>query len=97
MNSIIVGKFGNQDPFIPIILSLIDKELEELLNLLFDMFGLSVCLQVVSCGHSHFNTKDLAESTHEFGDELSPSVADHFLRKAVRFPDIVTEEPGDPQ
>jgi len=97
MNSIVVGKFGNRDPFVPIILSLVNKKPEELLDLLVDMFSLSVNLWVVSHGHSHFNTKDLAESPHEFGDELSPSVTDHFFGEAVEFPDIVTEEPGDPQ
>ena len=93
---IIVGKFSNRGPFIPI-MSLIDKKLEELLNLLIDTFGLSIHLWAVSHGCSHFNAEDLAKPTYEFGDKLSPSVADHFLRKAMKFPDIVTEELGNPQ
>ena len=94
---IVVGKFSNRAPFIPIVLLLIDKKLEELLDLLIDMFSLSVRLQVVIHGCGHFNTEDLAESMHKFGDKLSPSVADHFLRKAVKFPDVLMEELGDPQ
>ena len=97
MNSIVVGEFGNRDSFIPIILSLVDKKPEELLDLFVDTFSLPIRLRVVSRGHSHLNTEDLAESTHEFGDELSPSVTDHFLGEAMEFPDIVTKEPGDPQ
>jgi len=81
---------------VPIILSLIDEELEELLDLLIDMFSLSIHLWVVSCGCSHFNSKDLAESLHEFGDELSSLVANHFLREAMKLPDIFTEKSGDP-
>jgi len=97
MNSIVVGEFGNRDPFVPIVLSLVEKKPEELLDLLVDTFSLPVRLWVVSHGCSHLNTEDLAESTHEFGDELSPSVTDHFLGEAVEFPDIVMKEPGDPQ
>jgi len=96
VNLIVVGKFSDRDPFIPIILSLIGKEAEELLDFLIDMLSLSIRLQVVIHGCGHFNTKDLTESMHEFGDKLSPSVANHFLGEAMKFPDVVTEELGDP-
>ena len=46
-NPVIVGELSNRDPFVPVILSLIDKESEELLNFLIDPFGLAICLWVV--------------------------------------------------
>ncbi len=49
MDPVVVGKLSDRDPFVPVILSLINKELKELFNFLVDVFGLPVCLWVV--GH----------------------------------------------
>ena len=47
MNLVIVGKLSDRDPFVPVILSLINKESKELFDFLVDTFSLPVCLWVV--------------------------------------------------
>jgi hypothetical protein len=47
---VVVGKFCNGEPLYPVILVMVDKDVEVLLNLLVDLFHLSVCLRVECCG-----------------------------------------------
>ena len=54
MDLVAIGKFGNQDPVIPVVLSLVHKEVKELLNFLVDALGLAVCLRVVGHGGCNF-------------------------------------------
>jgi len=49
MDLVIVGKLGYGNPFIPVILVLVDKESEELLDLLVGLFHLTVGLWVIGC------------------------------------------------
>ena len=65
MDPVVVGKLGNRDPFVAVILLLIDKESKELFNFLIDMFSLSICLRVVGHRHCDFDPKELTESLHE--------------------------------
>ena len=65
MDSVVIGKLGNQNPVIPVILSLVNKEAKELLNFLVDALDLAVCLQVVGCGGCDFNSECLTETPHE--------------------------------
>ena len=96
MDSVIVGELGYQDPLIPVILSLVDEELEELFDLLVDMLSLAISLWVIGCRCGNLDSEYLTESTHEFGDELHSLVTNHFLWKTVKLPDIVTEKLGNP-
>ena len=75
---------------------MVDKKPEELFDFLVDMFGLTIGLRVIGGRCSNSDTKDLTESAHELGDELHPSVTNYFLWEAMKLPDIVAEEPGDP-
>ena len=72
MDSVIIGKFGNQNPVILVILSLVHKKVEELLDFLVDMFGLAIHLQVVGCGGHNFNPEYLAQTLHEVQHKLGP-------------------------
>jgi len=47
---VIIGKLSYEQPLVPVILTLVHEELEELLNLLVNSLGLTVCLQVDMCG-----------------------------------------------
>ena len=42
MNPVIVGKLSDRDPFVPVVLSLINEESKELFDFLVDTFSLSV-------------------------------------------------------
>ena len=66
MNLVIVCKLSNRDPFVPVILLLINEESKELFDFLVDMFSLPICLWVVGCRHCDIDPKELAESLHEF-------------------------------
>ena len=58
---IVVCKFCNWKPFGPVVLPVIDKYLEELLNLFVDMFCLAISLWVVSSGDISSNTKEFVQ------------------------------------
>jgi len=62
VNLIVVGQISNRDQFVPIVFSLLDKKLEELLDL---MLKHSVVVRRAGgkCGCGHFNAKDMAKST----------------------------------
>ena len=95
MDSVIVGELGYRDPLIPVVLSLVDKEPEDLFDLLVDMLGLAVSLRVIGCRCGNLDSEYLTESAHELGDELHSLVTNYFLQKAVKLPNIVVEELGD--
>jgi len=52
MDAIIVTEFSDGYPVGPVILSVVDKDLEVGFNLLVDLFGLAICLRVIS-GRGH--------------------------------------------
>ena len=89
MNPVIVNKLGDGGPIVPVVLSLVDEEPKELFNLLVDMFGLAIWLQVVCHRGCDFDSEDLAEAMHEVQHELGALIANYLLGKAVQFPDIV--------
>src|SRR6266481_1157607 len=97
MDLVVVGKLSDRDPFVPVVLSLINEESKELFDFLVDMFGLPVCLWVVGGRCCDFDPKELTESPHEVQDKLGSSITNDFLREAVEFPDIVLKKLGDPQ
>ena len=59
------------------ILSLVDEEVDELLNLLVDTFSLAVCLWVVGSGGHNLNPEYLTEAPHEVQHKLGSSVTNH--------------------
>ena len=83
MDSVVLGKFGNQNPVIPVILSLVHKEVEELLNLLVDTLGLAVCLWVVGHGGSDFHSEYLTKTSHEVQHELGSSVTNNLFQESM--------------
>ena len=72
MDSVIIGEFSNQNPVMPVILSLVHKEVDELLNLLVDTLSLAVCLRVVGCGGHDFNSEYLLRPYMKFDMNWGP-------------------------
>ena len=83
MDSVIIGKLGNRNPVIPVMLSLVHKEVKELLNFLVDTLSLAVCLWVVGHGGCNFNSECLTETLHEVRHELGSSVANHLFQESM--------------
>ena len=83
VDAVVIGRLGNLNPVIPVVLSLVHKEAKELLNFLVNVLGLAVCLRVVSCGCCDFNSEYLAETSHEVQHKLGPSVANHLFRESM--------------
>ena len=59
MNVVVVLEFHKGEQFIPVLLSLVDKDSKILFQFLVDQFNLSVTLRVVSCGSRQFDSKKL--------------------------------------
>jgi len=55
VDSVVVGKLGYGQPFVPVILTLVHKELEELFDFLIDSLGLTIGLGVVGSRGGHFD------------------------------------------
>ena len=83
MDPVVVGKFGYREPVLPGVLPLVYKEVQELLDLLVDMFSLAVGLLVVGRRGRDFNPKYFTESSHEVRHELGSPVTDHLFRESM--------------
>src|SRR5882724_10750171 len=94
VDPIIVGEFSYRQPFVPIVLELIYKESQELLDFLIDPLCLTISLRVVSGGCHNPDFQQLAEAACEIRHELGPSVANDLLRESVEFPNMVSEQPS---
>jgi len=65
VDPIIVGELSCRQPFVPIVLALIFKESQELLDFLIDPLCLTISLWVVSSGCRNPDFQQLAEAAHE--------------------------------
>ena len=85
---IVVCEFAEGEELIPVVLSLIHEEAEELLELLVNSFGLTVRLWVVCGGRHELNTKKTVEFAGEVCDELRTSIGQDRARGPVVLPDF---------
>jgi len=72
MDSVIVGKLSDGYPFIPLILALVHKESEELLDLLVNPFSLSLFLQVISHGSATWILRSCLRDQVKFNTNCVP-------------------------
>src|SRR5882724_8448391 len=86
MDPIIVGELGYRQSFVPIILALIYKELQELLDFLIDPLCLTIGLQVVSGGCCDLDFQQLAEAAREVQHKWGPSVTNDLFGEPMEFP-----------
>jgi len=65
VNMVVVCELGHWQPIILVILSLIHKDIQVLLQLLIYMLCLPICLRMVGCGCCDFDVKNVIEFVHE--------------------------------
>ncbi len=94
MDLIVVGKLHKGEPVNPVILSVIDEDLEVFFNLLVNLFGLAVGLQVESHGGILRDVEHSVEFLHEVGYELRSSVRDDNLRHTMSCVYVVMKDSG---
>jgi len=64
MYPVIVGELGYGQPLVPVILTLVHKESEELLNLLVNPLSLTVHLWMISGGSCYLDPQKLTQGVH---------------------------------
>ena len=74
----VVSKFHKWNKGNPVGLSHVAEGMEELLQLLVEMFGLTISLGVVHSTEILVNIKEVTEGMSEVGCELSPMIQDNF-------------------
>jgi len=57
VDSVIIGKLGYGQPFVPVVLVLVHEELKELFDFLIDSLSLTVSLGVVGGRGGHFDPR----------------------------------------
>ena len=55
VDSVVIGKLGYGQPFVPVVLALVHKEPKELFDFLIDSLGLTISLGVVGSRSGHFD------------------------------------------
>ena len=89
MDVVVVLKFCKGEKVVPIILSLVNKKVEKLLQFLVDPFCLSISLRVVCSSGSQLDSKKSVEFVHEFHYKLGTSIQYHLLGQSMVFPDVL--------
>ena len=88
---IVVLELCQQKQFIPVVLPLIDKEVEILFQLLVDLLHLSITLQMVGCSGSQLYAKEVVELSHQLHYKLWTSVGNDLFQKSMQLPDVCKE------
>ena len=91
MDVVVILEFHKGEKVVPVILSLVDEEQEVLLELLINLFCLSVALRVVCSGGSQLDSKESVKFLHELCHKLGASIRYHFPGQSMMFlyvPDV---------
>ena len=88
---IVVLELCQQEQFIPIILPLIDKEVEISFQLLVDPLCLSITLQMVGCSGSQPYAEEVVELSCQLRYKLWTLVGNNLFWKSVQLPDVHEE------
>ncbi len=94
VDAIVVGKLSKGEPIAPVGLSIVDKDVEILFNLLVDSLCLSISLGVEHSGGVRHDVKHPIEFLHELGDKLGSLVGDHGHGHAMSCVDVVSKDSG---
>ena len=90
----VICKFGGQKELVPVILLVVNEELDKLLHFLVDPLGLAVGLQVVGRGHCWYDANEAPELCSELCDELRSPVGDVLLQCAMGLLDVLVIQLG---
>ena len=74
MDMVVILKLCKREKVVPVVLPLINKEVEKLLQLLIDPFRLSISLRVVRGSGCQFNSEESVQFLCKFCYELGASV-----------------------
>lgn len=91
MNSVVMGEFSKQEPIAPVGLSVVNEDLEILLNFLVNLFSLTIRLRMKGSRGIQSDVKEAIELFHEFGDKLRATIRDHSHRHAMSCIDMVSK------
>ena len=83
MDVVVILEFCEGEKVVPVILSLVDEELEVLLKLLINLFCLCVTLRVVCGGGSQLDSEESVKFLHEIHHKLGASIWYHFPGQTV--------------
>ena len=89
---VVVRELAQGEEFVPVILSLVHEEAEELFELLVDPFGLAVCLWVVCGRRRELNTEEAVEFAGEVRDELGASIGQDRAGSPMVLPNLAEVE-----
>jgi hypothetical protein len=93
MDVVVVGELSCQQELIPVVLFVAREDMDGLFELLIDMFGLAISLQMVSSGCSGFNTDEAPQFASELSDELWTAVGNVLLGGSVVPPNVPVVQP----
>ena len=88
---IVVLELCQQKQFIPVVLPLVDKEVEILFQLLVDLLCLSITLRMVGHSGSQLYAEEAVELSHQLCYELRTLVRNNLFQKSVQLPDVREE------
>ncbi len=90
VDPVVVRKLCEWEPIGPVVLSIVNEDLEVFLDLLVNSFGLTICLRMESGRCVGRDVEESVEFLHEFGDELRASIQDDDLQHAVLGIDVIS-------
>ena len=88
---IVVLELHQWKQLIPVVLPLIDKEVDIFLQLLVDLLCLPVTLQMVGHSGSQLYAKEVIELLHQLHYELQTLVGNDLFWKSMQLPDVCKE------
>ena len=94
MNVIVVLEFRKGEEIVPVILSLINKKPQVLLQFLIDSFCLSISLGMVCGSGSQLNSKESVQFLCEFRHKLGSPIGHNSPRQSMVFPYVLKVELG---
>jgi hypothetical protein len=90
----VIGELGCRQECISVILFVACEDMDKLFELLVDVFGLAVGLQMVSSGRSGFDTDEAPQFASELSDELWTTVRNVLPGGSVVPPNVLVVQPG---
>ncbi len=94
VDTVVVCKLGEWEPVTPVSLSVINEDLEVLLDLLVNSFCLAIHLWVEDREGIPCNVEHPVKLLHELGDKLWSLVRDHSCQHSMSCVDVVSENSG---
>src|SRR5277367_3507324 len=89
---VVVGELAQWKVIIPIVLLLVGKEMQVLLEFLVHSFRLTISLWMISCGRRHLHPQQAIQLRREVCHELWPTIRNYTTGEAMVAPYMTIEE-----